>query len=1098
MIEVNNTLMQNQLIDNKNNLLGEDLKNSLDANTKLKIAASTFSIYAYQALKDELEKIESFEFIFTEPTFVKNAIADKIKKEKREFYIPKLNREKSLYGSEFEIHLKNKMTQKAIARECANWIRSKAKFVSNASKAPMQSFALTENDINKTVYNPLNGFTAVGLGYQKGDQVSNFVHKFSDEAISKQYLDLFNDIWNDSEKVQDITEEICNHIESVYQENSPQKIYFFTLYNIFKDFLEDISEDELPNDLTGYKDSLIWNKLYNFQKDAAIGIINKLEKYNGCILADSVGLGKTFTALAVIKYYELRNKSVLVLCPKKLADNWLNYNKNLKTNIIAGDRLAYEVLCHTDLQRYRGESFGVDLNKINWGNFDLVVIDESHNFRNNNAYKDKETRYQSLMNKVIKEGVKTKVLMLSATPVNNRFNDLKNQLALAYEGSASKLSNKLNTKKSIDDIFRNAQYAFNQWNKLAAEDRTAKRLLDNLEFDFFELLDSVTIARSRRHIQKYYDTSDIGQFPERLKPIAYRPKLTSKPEIMDFDDIYEELSKISMSIYGPIAYIFPSCMSKYEELYDTLVKGGASRLLQKDREKSLRKLMTINLLKRLESSVHSFRLTLKSLNNLHSKTLTAIKDFRNNKNSIGTEYITESIKDLDDEFIDELDEDFFTAGKIKIDFNDMDIDSWEHDLQADCLVISNLLEEMEKITTRDDFKIQHLVNTISNKIKNPINPNNHKVIIFTAFADTADYLYDYLSKYLKENFELNTCKITGKSSPKSTLDKSYDFQELLTLFSPRSKNKSTLFPELDSNIDILIATDCISEGQNLQDCDFLVNYDIHWNPVRIIQRFGRIDRIGSINKYIQLVNYWPDISLDDYINLKERVESRMVIADATATADDNVLKQESEDISYRKEQLKRLQDEVIDLEDIKTGVNITDLGLNDFRIDLLNFIKEANINLDTYPSGIHCVIPAKPEHEIHSGAIYVLRNLDSSTKLSDHNRLHPYYLVYVSDKHEVLLTHNNPKSLLDLIRTSCRDFNEFDISLCNAFNTETEDGHKMEKYSNLLDTAIQSIINVQKETEVDSLFSSPETTKEGEIRGLEDFELVCFFVVKDV
>ena len=477
-----------EIIDNINHLLGENLKRTIKSNAKLKIAASCFSIYAYAALKKELESIESLEFIFTSPTFVPHEVTDKIKKEQREFHIPKAGRERNFFGSEFEIQLKNKLTQRAIAKECADWMRRKTTFRSNHSKAPMQQFACVENKADSAIYMPLHGFTAVDLGYQQGDAVSNIVNKFDEPTNTHVFLSLFDQIWNDQEKLEDVTTRLCEHIASVYQENSPERIYFLMLYNIFNEFLEDLNEDVLPNDRTGYRDSLIWQKLFNFQKDAATGIINKLETYNGCILADSVGLGKTFTALAVVKYYELRNRSVLVLCPKKLADNWLTYNRNLTTNIFAKDRFNYDVLCHTDLQRTSGESFGTPLNRINWGNYDLVVIDESHNFRNNDAYKDRETRYQKLMNAVIKQGVKTKVLMLSATPVNNRFSDLRNQLALAYEGESENLSAKLRTEKDIETIFSRAQAAFNAWSTLPPEQRTAASILSALDFDFFELL----------------------------------------------------------------------------------------------------------------------------------------------------------------------------------------------------------------------------------------------------------------------------------------------------------------------------------------------------------------------------------------------------------------------------------------------------------------------------------------------------------------------------------------------------------------------------------------------------------------------------------
>ena len=541
-----------EIIDNINQLLGDILKTTINPNSKLKIAASCFSIYAFEALRKELNSIESLEFIFTSPTFVANEVTDKVKKERREFHIPKASQEKSFYGTSFEIQLRNKLTQRAIAKECADWIRNKTSFRSNKTKAPMQQFAGVANKDSKTVYFPLSGFTAVDLGYQAGDAFSNIVNKFDEPSSTSMYLSLFDQIWNDSEKLQDVTEAICEHIASVYQENSPERIYFLMLYNIFHEFLEDINEDVLPNDLTGYRDSIIWNKLFNFQRDAATGIINKLETYNGCILADSVGLGKTFTALAVVKYYELRNKSVLVLCPKKLADNWQNYNRNLTTNILAKDRLNYDVLCHTDLQRTSGESLGTPLSKVSWGNYDLVVIDESHNFRNNDAFKDRETRYQKLMNSVIKQGVKTKVLMLSATPVNNRFNDLKNQLALAHEGDSSNLKSKLKTEKDIETIFSRAQAAFNVWSKLPPEERTAEAILEKLDYDFFELLDSVTIARSRRHIETFYDTADIGKFPTRLKPISFHSPLTNKTSTISFNEIFNRLTILKLSVYAPI------------------------------------------------------------------------------------------------------------------------------------------------------------------------------------------------------------------------------------------------------------------------------------------------------------------------------------------------------------------------------------------------------------------------------------------------------------------------------------------------------------------------------------------------------------------
>ncbi|MFO2618063.1 helicase-related protein [Legionella pneumophila] len=1085
-----------QLIDNTYNLWGDELKKSLHPGSKLKIAASYFSIYAFEALKKELSQIESLQFIFTKPAFVPNDVTDKLRKEHREFYIPKKMREKNLYGTEFEIQLKNKLNQRAIAKECAAWIREKVKFRSNSTKSPMQQFACVDSNPEQCLYTMINGFTAVDLGYQKGDAISNFISKDNTSQNTSAFLQMFDQIWNDTSKVQDVTETVCYHIESVYQENSPEKMYFFILYNIFNEFLEDLNEDILPNDLTGYQNTVVWNKLFNFQKDAATGIINKLEKFNGCILADSVGLGKTFTALAVIKYYELRNRSVLVLCPKKLANNWLNYNKNLKTNLLAKDRLNYDVLCHTDLQRTSGESFGIQLDRINWGNYDLVVIDESHNFRNNEAYKDKETRYQKLMNAVIKDGVKTKVLMLSATPVNNRFNDLRNQLALAYEGESETLRDKLKTGKSIEEIFKQAQAAFNAWSKLPIEQRTAKAILDVLDFDFFELLDSVTIARSRKHIETFYDTSEIGSFPTRLKPISYRSPLTNRKDTPDFNEIYQELLRLKLSVYAPVSYILPSRIKKYEDLYDTTVEGGKGKLRQVDRERSLQSLMTTNLLKRLESSVEAFRLTLKSLKNNHTYILNKIELFNSNGEVSSIHDLADSLDKLEAEDEDFSDlGDFRTGGKVQINFADMDLPSWEFDLKADLKVISELLNVMEKIIPKDDEKLQSLIQHIANKIANPINPGNKKILIFTAFADTADYLYGYLSPILK-NQGIHCAKVTGSNGAITTLKKGYDFQTILTLFSPLSLQKEQVVPDEPEEIDVLIGTDCISEGQNLQDCDYLINYDIHWNPVRIIQRFGRVDRIGSKNKVIQLVNYWPDISLDEYINLKERVENRMVIVDVTATGDDNVLSAQANDVSYRKEQLQRLQDEVIEMEDLKTGVNITDLGLNDFRMDLVNYVKHHG-DLDDLPGGMHAVLPACPDKGLYPGVVFTLRNRQQGININQHNRLHPYYLVYISENGGVITDHTAVKQILDLLRANCKGYDEPILDICVNFNKKTNDGRNMSFYSDLLSKTIQSIIQVKEEKDIDSLFTQRKTTAlVDSIKGLDDFELLSFIVIE--
>ena len=1084
-----------RIVDNTTTLLGDDLKQELAGASKLRVAAACFSIYAFDALKNELGKLKAFEFIFTSPSFMPDGAIDKIRKERREFFIPREAGTGALSGSPFEIHLRNKMTQRAVARECADWIRRKARFRSNASAAPMQQFAHVQRQDDGAAYMPLSGFTAVDLGYQRGDAVSSYTQVMDEPQFAQTYLSLFDQIWHDPDKLRDVTAEVLEHIEEVYQENPAERVYFLILFNLFSDFLSEIDEDVLPKDRTGYLDSLVWQKLFNFQRDAAVGVINKLETYNGCILADSVGLGKTFTALAVIKYYELRNKDVLVLCPKKLADNWRNYNANLTTNIFAKDRFRYDVLCHTDLSRTSGESFGMRLDRINWGNYDLVVIDESHNFRNNDVFKDRETRYQKLMNKVIKAGVKTKVLMLSATPVNNRFTDLRNQLALAYEGQSDALSRNLKTRNSVEEIFRRAQAAFNTWSNLPADQRKPASILRALDFDFFELLDAVTIARSRKHVETFYDMADIGTFPARRKPLSHHPPITHRDDVIGFNEIFAQLSRLKMAVYAPVNYIQPSRLKKYEDLYDTRTEGGKGTLKQSDRERSLQALMTTNLLKRLESSVHAFRMTLGALSGNIGRTLDAIAQFEAKGGATtlaDLDIDLEAVADEDDELAG------FTVGKkIRIDLADMDITSWRHELTADKLIIDGLMAEMERVAPADDAKLQHLIGEIAGKMAHPLNPGNRKVVVFTAYADTANYLFDQLAPHFTRLGGVHTGIVTGSGNPRTTLGVFHDFQSVLTLFAPRAKEKDKIMPDDPAELDILIGTDCISEGQNLQDCDYLINYDIHWNPVRIVQRFGRIDRIGSPNTQIQLSNYWPDISLDEYINLKERVENRMHIVDMAGTGEDNVLTAQSSDVAYRKEQLQRLQTEVIELEDVKTGISITDLGLNDFRMDLLTYLKTHD-DLARMPHGLHTVVPADPKRGLVPGVIFALRNIHDSVNVNQQNRLHPYYLIYIGQDGQVVADQTQVKRLLDLIRTACKGQDQPFKDLCAAFNAETQDGRRMEVYSDLLNDAIRSMIEVKEERDIDSLFSGGHTTALTQtIAGLDDFELIAFVVIRE-
>ena len=1075
--------MQPDYFDNRARIVKDDLAARIGHGDRLSVAASVFSMYAYRELAEQLEGLDEFRFIFTSDAFT----ATRPKREKREFYIPRLSREQGLFGTQFEIKLRNELTQKAVATECADWIRRKARFKSFDEPGHMDSFLEVSQLSDDIAYLPFDEFTTVKLGTERGDTGFSITMRL-DANQSRECLRNFDEAW-DSGQLQDVTDAVIDSITAMYAENVPELVYYAALYRIFNEFLDDISDDVLPNEGTGFRESAIWGKLYDFQRDAALAIINKLETYDGCILADSVGLGKTFTTLAVIKYYESRNRNVLVLCPKKLKDNWLTYNQNVVNNPIAADRLRYDVLYHTDLSRDRGMSeTGIPLDRINWGAYDLVVIDESHNFRNgaDSASKndDRENRYQRLLSRVIKGGVKTKILMLSATPVNNRFRDLRNQLALAYADDASKWEGRLKIDNDIETVFRNAQVVFTRWSKLPPDQRTTEALTRMLDFEFFEVLDQVTVARSRKHIQRHYDMAALGPFPRRNKPISRRPHLSTLPKAISYHEIYDELENLSLAVYMPSQYLHQSKASKYAG-----ESGG--NLTMVGRETGVRKLMNTNLLKRLESSVWSFRMTLERILEYMDDTLDVMDDYKAN---CATRRVV--VEDTSRRFDFDLDDEemfFEVGGKTKIDLEDMDWMSWEHDVATDVETIKLLLSMIKDIDPAHDAKLLELREEIRQKVEHPINAGNRKIMVFTAFADTAEYLYEHLGAFARSELGLETAVVTGTNPGRCTIKAvPNDMSSILACFSPVSKERDIVAKELERyDIDILIATDCISEGQNLQDCDYLINYDIHWNPVRIVQRFGRIDRIGSKNDVIQLVNYWPDVELDEYIKLKARVEERMRITVMTSTGDDDYINEEEKgDLEYRERQLRQMQEEVVDLEDASGGVSITDLGLNDFRMDLLGYYKD-NPEVDRLPSGIHAVVAGE-----EPGVIFVLRNVNPGVNIQGRNHLHPYYLVYVKDDGGVLHGHLSPKDTLDAMRLLCRGKVEPDKALCKAFNRETKNGRDMRRQAKLLRDAVGSIIDAKAESDIDSFFGGGTTSfLENDVEGLDDFELVCFLAV---
>lgn len=1067
-----------------NNQLGEtvykELEKHIRKGSKVSTISAYFTMYAYSALKKELDKIDEMRFIFTTPSFSKNK-----DKEAREYEIVNNN----IFGNEFELKLRNEMTQSAVAKDCAKWLKDKVEIKSFKEPNVAQPRMIhvhnkSEEDI---VINGSVDFTTDGLGIT-GSNRADFNNFMAGEEFTDSQLLSFDTLWNNEMVLTDVKDKLLKQMEVMYEENSGEFIYFKSLYHIFYNYLDELDEDNIVKKGNKLKETKIWNTLYQFQQDAVIGAIDKIEKYNGCILADSVGLGKTFTALAIIQYYELRNDRVLVLVPKKLRENWTIYTLNDKRNIFAEDRFRYDVLNHTDLSRERGFSGNIDLKTINWENYDLVVIDESHNFRNNPAVKDRVTRYQRLMNDVIKQGHKTKLLMLSATPVNNKMNDIKNQIAFITEDKDNALEEI--GISSINHTLRNAQTIFNQWSKLDDNTRTGEKFVDMMDLDYFKLLDTLTIARSRKHIEKYYDLAEIGEFPNRLDPINESSDIDIKKEFPTLNEINNEIERLNLSVFSPFLYILPQKREDYAKKYDIAIGEGKSVFKQTDREKSLIQLMRINLLKRMESSIHSFKLTIEKLLFKINKTLEKIDN------------ISEYNEDIDISLIDpeedEYDELMF-GKKTKVLLQDMDLIKWKQDLKLDKEKLEFLFTQAKEVDCLRDEKLADLKKVISNKIENPINEDNKKILIFTAFADTAKYLYENISQWIFDNYGLYTALVTGSGDNKTNLKavRNTDIDEILTSFSPISKNRNIINPEMTEEIDILIGTDCISEGQNLQDCDYLINYDIHWNPVRIIQRFGRVDRIGSKNKDIQLVNFWPNIELDEYINLKGRVENRMVMVDVSATGEENIIVNNDKvmnDLEYRKNQLEKLKDQVIDLEDVSDAISITDLTFNDFKIELMEYMKKHRKELDNAPFGIYSIVPAG---EFEPGVIFLLRQVKGVKESKDKNALTPYYLVYINEDEEVKLNYIQSKKILDYYQKLCSGKKEVFRNLVESFDRETDNGRQMDKYSQLLKESIENIIGKKQETGVRSLFTKGGTSPvKNNIEGLEEFELISFLILK--
>lgn len=1048
----------------------DELRLCLQGKSFLDVASPSFSLFAFAEVQELLTQVSSARMILPSP-------------DKHDW---------ELLGGEADRPFRNRLQTHWLAKQCAEWVAKAAEVKQTSTAVPQSTMVVRgEGHSPKRVITGTSSFTTSGLGLTPSQQF-NLIQSAENPDECSILAAWFDSLWSGLGAKDHAKAALLAKLQDLSAHRQPSLIYFLTLYHLFKDLGDELDEEKIIKSATGIRDSVVWKKLYKFQRDGVVGAIDKLERHGGCIIADSVGLGKTFEALAVIKYYELRNDRVLVLAPKRLRDNWTIYKANDRRNVLAADRLHFDVLNHTDLSRDGGQSGDIDLSHVNWGNYDLVVIDESHNFRNKITHQGRESRYDRLMRKIIREGVKTRVLMLSATPVNNRLADLKNQIAFLTEGTDDALSG--HGIPSIEATVRQAQQQFNRWLTLEDIERKPSRLMDMLGFDYFKLLDLLTIARSRKHIEKYYGITETGTFPSRLKPINIKADVDVRGQFPAIREINNEIRRLNLSPYAPLRYVLPSKQADYDAKYSTSVRGGQSFFRQADREESLVQLIRVNLLKRMESSVVSFALTVKrqlfSVDALLAR-IDAHED--------SVEELTIDDIEIDDPTYESL----LVGRKVKVLLQDVDRVRWRQDLQEDRNRLATLLSAAEQITAERDAKLSALRDMIANKVKQPINDGNKKVIVFTAFADTAAYLYQELSVWAKQELGIHSALVVGAGSNKTNLTKlRTDLASLLTAFSPRSKERPAEYAD-EGDIDLLIATDCISEGQNLQDCDYLINYDIHWNPVRIIQRFGRIDRIGSPNDCIQLANFWPNIELEEYINLEQRVSGRMVLLDISATGEENLIEQQSgnqmNDLEYRRQQLLKLQDTVIDLEDLSSGVSIADLTLNDFRIDLAGQLREHPNLLESMPLGAFAITTAAEmgDASIPAGMVFCLRAVgEAKASGAESYPLAPHYLVHVADDGSVSLPFSQPKQILDRLKKLCIGRDLPDATACARFDKATRDGKDMAKAQDLLAKAISSVVGKKEEKAVASLFTAGGThAQKGEFAGSNDFEVVAWLAI---
>ncbi len=1072
------------IIDNEQETVADHLRRSLGVAEAFDFVSAYFSIYGYELLMDELDGIDRVRFLFGDPASVEDL--DPGAKDPKSFTVT----EKGLTPN-------HTMSQKYLAKRCADWVKQEAVAIRSVSQSNFlhgKMYLTGSYDVVSNAVVGSSNFTKSGLG---GSDRSNLEINLAvnDSATLAELQEWFDLLWKNEQRTEDVKQRVLDALDRVGKDHAPEVVYFKTLYELFRKDIEAWQLGEQHLKATGFYDSQIWNALYEFQKDGAKSVIAKLKEHNGCILADSVGLGKTYTALAVMKYFEQLNERVLVLCPRKLYENWSLYqpSKGHGQNPFPDDRFNYSLLAHSDLSRDSGISGGINLANFDWSIYGLVVIDESHNFRNSDGQ-----RYKKLLDDIIASGVRTKVLMLSATPVNTSLIDLRNQIHLMTEGREGDYRESLGVR-NIGTMMASAQKQFKEWESGKGKERDKAFLLEKLGPDFLRLLGGVSIARSRRHIEESYaaEMDRIGQFPAHAPPINTSPP-TDLKGVLSYKELADSIGKFKLAVYQPSNYV--SDPKRLAVLEDTRKRQNFN---QKDSEHFLVGMMRTNFLKRLESSAHSLTLTLERTIGKINALMEKIERYQASAHD-AVELTDEDV--LPDQHEEDEDEEFFVnKGRSPYRLSELNLPRWLADLREDRTTLGKVLDKVAAITPERDAKLRDIKAAVRQKAKHPTADKdgvpNRKLLVFTTFKDTANYLYDNLAEVAGE-LGINMSMVSGDETHTSVGLNS--FNDILTNFAPIARKRKN---GDEPDIDLLIATDCISEGQNLQDCDTVLNYDIHWNPVRLIQRLGRIDRIGSRNPSVHMINYWPTDDMDDYLDLKNRVHARMALADLTATGSDDPLTVAEEnaqlELRFRDEQLLKLREEILDMDELTDAPVMSDFTLDHFIAQLLRYLEKNRDMLEELPSGIYAVTEDKAS-DIRPGVVFCLRQQNAAAASSHQpvaSPIHPYYIVYIQDSGTIRFGCANARQALEVFEAVASGKTEPIMRLCDQFDRETEKGQNMSHYNGLLNGIIAHIrqahaSNVAKGLGKDG-FHDFVVPKESEApKDSTDFELVTWLIIK--